>query len=312
VAEAPAGGAPQLSRPSSAIPAEFAERIAGQHGDAGRAWLGELPAIVESHLDRWALVPDGPALHGYVGMVLPVRRPDGSRAGLKVSWLDGDRCWEADALAAWGGRGAVRLLERDDAAGALLLEWLDPTRTVAGLDRLAAAAVVGELCGRLAVPAPPGLPSLEETASRWVEELPSAWERLGRPFDRRRLDAAVETCRELGPRQPRRLLHGNLRFGHVLRAEREPWLAIDPNGMAGDPAYEVAPLLGQLCAGLAAEPDRRAAVRARLAAFTDGAGVDLERARRWAQAYLVDQALWCRQHQPDVVAYVDRLVDLLA
>jgi streptomycin 6-kinase len=306
VAEAPESGAPQLI-----VPAEFAEAVAAQHGDAGRAWIAELPAVVESHLDRWALAPDGAALHGYIGMVLPVRRADGSRAGLKVSWLDGGPCWEAEALAAWGGRGAVRLLERNDAAGVLLLEWLDPTRSVGELDRLAAAAVAGELCRRLDAPAPPGMPGLEETAARWVRELPDTWERLGRPFERRWLDAAVATCRELGPGQPRRLLHGNLRFGHILRAERESWLAIDPNGMAGDPAYEVAPLLGQLCAGLAAEFDRRAAVRTRLAAFTDAAGVDYERARRWAQAYLVEQALWCREHQPDVVAYVDRLVDLL-
>jgi hypothetical protein len=47
------------------------------------------------------------------------------------------------------------------------------------------------------------------------------------------------------------------------------------------------------------------------AAFAGCAGVDVQRARRWAQAYLVEQALWCREHQPEVVAYVDRLVDLL-
>jgi streptomycin 6-kinase len=306
VAEAPAGGAPQLI-----VPAEFAERIAGQHGDAGRDWIDGLPAVLESHLHGWALVPAGPARYGYAGMVAPVRRADGSPAGLKVSWLDGGRCAEAEALAAWDGRGAVRLLDRDDAAGVLLLEWLDPHRSVAGLDRLAAAAVVGEVCRRLAAPAPAGLPSLEETAVRWAGELPATWERLGRPFDRRWLDAAVATCRELGPRQPRRLLHGNLRFEHVLRAEREPWLAIDPNGMVGDPAYEVAPLLGQLCSGLAAEPDRRGAVAARLEAFTDAARVDPVRAGRWAHAYHVSEALWCREHQPDVVPHVDRLVDLL-
>ena len=306
MARAPAGGAPQLI-----VPAEFAERIAGQHGGAGRIWIDQVPAIVASHLERWTLVPDGAALHGYVGLVLPVRRADGSRAGLKVSWQDADRSREADALAAWGGRGAVHLLERNDAAGVLLLEWLDPDRTIGDLDRLTAAAVAGQVCRRLAVPAPSGLPGLAETAAGWVEELPRTWDRLGRPFDRRRLDAAVETCRELGPRQPHRLLHGNLRFGHVLRAEREPWLAIDPNGMAGDPAYEVAPLLGQLCSRLAAEPDPRGIVLAVLAAFADGAGVDGERARRWAQVYLVEQALWCRQHQPDVVTYVDRLGDLV-
>jgi len=87
VVEAPASGAPQLI-----VPAEFAERIAGQHGDPGRDWIEGLPAVLESHLERWALAPDGHAMHGYVGMVLPVRRADGSRAGLKVSWLGGERC----------------------------------------------------------------------------------------------------------------------------------------------------------------------------------------------------------------------------
>jgi streptomycin 6-kinase len=310
VARAPAGGAPQLSRPR--IPEEFAGRIADQHGDAGRAWIDALPSVFDLHLESWALVPDGSAMHGYVGIVLPVRRRDGSPAALKVSWLDAVRCSEADALAVWDGRGAVRLMERDDAAGVLLLEWVDPTRTVAALDRLAAAAVAGELCRRLDAPAPSGLPGLEEVAARWAHELPATWERLGRPFDRRWVDDAVATCRELGPGQPRRLLHGNLRFGHILRAEREPWLAIDPNGMAGDPAYEVAPLLGQLCSGLAAEPDRREVVRVRLATFADSAGLDVQRARRWARAYLVEQALWCREHQPDAVQHVDRLIDLLS
>lgn len=307
MAQAPARGAPQLT----VVPAEFAARITSQHGDAGRAWVAELPSIVRAHLERWELVAEGTALHGYAGIVLPVRRPDGGRAGLKVGWPDGAGCSEAIALAAWAGRGAVLLLERDDAAGVLLLEWLDPSLTIEELDRPAAAAVAGRLCRRLDAPAPPGLPELAETAARWVEELPLTWERLGRPFDRRRLDQAVASCRELGPRQPRRLLHGNLRFGHVLRAEREPWLAIDPNGMAGDPAYEVAPLLGQLCAGLRDDPEPRATVRARLAVFAEAAGVDVERARRWAQAYTVEQALWCRERQPGAVPSVDRLADLL-
>ena len=91
--EAPARGTPQLI-----VPAEFAERIAGQHGDPGRDWIEGLPAVLESHLERWALAPDGHAMHGYVGMVLPVRRADGSRAGLKVSWLGGERCSEAEAV----------------------------------------------------------------------------------------------------------------------------------------------------------------------------------------------------------------------
>ena len=49
--------------------------------------------------------------------------------GAPQSWIDGETLNEAAALALWNGGGAVRLLDADDAAGALLLEWLDPRRT---------------------------------------------------------------------------------------------------------------------------------------------------------------------------------------
>ena len=231
---------------------------------------------------------------------------------LKVSWLDATGgSSEAAALAAWGGRGAVLLLERDDAGGVMLLERLNPALSARELDRAAAAAVAGRLCRRLEAPAPPGMPRLADVAARWADELPGTWERLNRPFERRLLEAAVATCRELGPGQPDRLLHGNLRLDHILRGEREPWLVIDPNGLAGEPAYEVAPLLGSLCSGLFRHTDPRELVRSRLAAFANSAGVDVERARRWAQAHHVHEALWCREHQPDVVPFVDTLVELL-
>ena len=108
------------------IPSVFAARTITRDGDAGRAWIDRLPGVVAAYLERWDLTPDGPVMHGYVAIVLPVVRPGDERAVLKVSWLDGDDFWEAHALAAWDGRGAVRVLEHDDPAGVLLLERLDP------------------------------------------------------------------------------------------------------------------------------------------------------------------------------------------
>lgn len=295
-----------------AVPDAFAEGIIAREGDGGRTWIEALPGLVASCLERWALAPDGPMLHGHVGIVQPVLRAGVEPAMLKVSWPDGrGGSSEAAALAAWAGRGAVLLLEREDAAGVLLLERLDPARSARDLDRGAAAAVAGRLCRRLEAPAPPGVPRLAEVAERWADELPRTWERLNRPFERRQLEVAVAACRELGPGQPGRLLHGNLRLDHILRGGREPWLVIDPNGLAGEPAYEVAPLLGSLCSGLRRDPDPRELVRTRLAAFADGAGTDVERARRWAHAYHVNEALWCREHQPEAAPFVEALVEQL-
>jgi streptomycin 6-kinase len=293
------------------VPSEFAARTITREGDAGRAWIDRLPGVVAAYVERWGLTPDGPVMHGYVGIVLPVVRPGGEPAVLKVSWLDGDDYWEAHALAAWNGRGAVRLLEHDDPAGVLLLERLDPARSARALAGVDASAVAGQVCRRLAVPAPPGMPRVEDLAARWIDELPRDWERLGRPFPRRWLDAAVASCRELGPGQPGLLLHGDLVFDNMIRAEREPWLVIDPDGLVGEPAFEAAPFLSNRWSELTAQPDLRAAVRARLAAFVDGAGVDFERARRWAHVRLVSEAIWCREHQPDAVWFVDALTEVL-
>lgn len=39
------------------------------------------------------------------------------------------------------------------------------------------------------------------------------------------------------------LLDGDLHHFNILRAHRQPWLAIDPKGLVGDPAYEVGAFL---------------------------------------------------------------------
>ena len=293
------------------VPSEFAKRTVTRAGEAGRAWIDRLPGIVASHLERWALTPDGPLMHGFTGIALPVGRASGEPAVLKVSWQEGDVNWEARALAAWNGRGAIRLLERDEPAGVLLVERLDPARSARELPGVDAARVLGQVCRRLAVPPPPGMRRVEELAARWVEELPRDWDRLGRPFPRTWVDAAVATCRELGPDQPNLLLHGDLVFDNVLRAEREPWLAIDPEGIVGEPAFDAAQFLTNRWSELTAQPDLRAAVRARLTTFAEGAGVALERTRRWAQARNVSEAIWCREHQPNAVWFVDALGEVL-
>ena len=51
---------------------------------------------------------------------------DGTPAALKVFWPHREAEQEADALERWDGDGAVRLLARDDARNAMLLERCEP------------------------------------------------------------------------------------------------------------------------------------------------------------------------------------------
>ncbi|MEI5101987.1 aminoglycoside phosphotransferase family protein [Streptomyces sp. PmtG] len=279
-----------------AMPEAFARGTVEREGEPGAAWITALPGIVDELLDGWGCVPDGPVTHGNVGVVVPVRRRAGGAAVLKVSFPHPGNVHEPDAFAAWGGRGAVRLYERDDARFAMLLERAHATALDRVEDGDEVVAVAGRLSRRLAVPAPPGLPRLRERSGAWEEELRADARELRHALPPYVLDAAVATVRELGATQPDTLIHGDLHPGNVLRADREPWLAVDPKGYAGDPAYDGGTLLKSRALTLLDADDLPKAVQRVLDVFAEAAELDRVRVRRWAQLHAVQAAFWARQH----------------
>jgi streptomycin 6-kinase len=279
-----------------AMPQEFARSTVAREGEAGQAWLDELPGIAGELLERWGCVPDGEVTHGGVGLVVPVRTRAAGRAVLKVSFPHPGNVHEPDALAAWGGRGAVVLHERHDERFALLLERVRPSTLAEVEDGDEVVAVAGRISRRLAVPAPPGLPRLDEQADVWEEQLLRDAGELTHALPRRVLDAAVATVRELGRSQPDTLIHGDLHARNILRADREPWLAVDPKGYAGDPAYDGGTLLKSRALTLLEADDLPKAVQRVLDVFAEAAELDGERVRRWAHLHAVQAAFWGRRH----------------
>ncbi|MGW0881885.1 aminoglycoside phosphotransferase family protein [Streptomyces sp. NPDC002671] len=278
------------------VPETFARSTVEREGESGSVWLAELPGIVEELLGSWGCVPDGPVMHGGVGVIVPVRSRDDVAAVVKVSFPHPGNVHEPDAFAAWGGRGAVLLHERDDERFAMLLERVG-TSTLAELeDGDEVVTVAGRLSRRLAVPAPPGLPRLREQADTWEEQLRKGAEELTHTMSPHAVDAALATVHELGRAQPDTLVHGDLHARNILRADREPWLAVDPKGCAGDPAYDAGTLLKSRALTLLAADDMRKAVDRVLDIYAEAAEVDRSRARRWAQCHAVQAAFWGRRH----------------
>jgi streptomycin 6-kinase len=296
------------------IPADFGQGLAEWEGDAARDWVESLPALVDEFLQRWRCTPAAPITSGNVGIILPVRRHDGSAAVLKISFTHPGNRYEAHAFAIWAGRGAVLLYERDDAKFAMLLEqgeWqtLDDVEDV---DQ--ATAVVGRLARRLAVSAPPGLPRLTDQADDWEQTLCESAGRLRQPLSRRALDAAMATVQDLGRNQPNTMVHGDLHFGNVVRAHREPWLVIDPKGWVGDRAFDSITVLARGAESLRKADNVDAEVLRRLAIFADAAGIDLQRVVRWVQARAAIAARRRREDptRPWIIPMVAHLADQLA
>jgi streptomycin 6-kinase len=255
----------------------------GRH-DAGAAWLQDLPALVDRCVERWSLTDVGrPYEGGMAGYVVPATDTDGVPVVLKVQWPHRECEHEGEALRHWAGDGAIRLLDEDREAHALLLERAEPGDRLTASPPDVAVTVIISLVRRLSVPVTEPFTSLADECSHWGEQLPRSWEAQGRPFDADLVDSALGLLRELAPTQgPSVLLHQDLHADNVLAAEREPWLAIDPKPLAGEVEFAVAPMVRDFCLG-----HSREAVRRRLDRACDELDLDRERARGWAIAQTV-------------------------
>ncbi|MEV0735146.1 aminoglycoside phosphotransferase family protein [Streptomyces sp. NPDC050549] len=291
------------------IPAGLAASQERFNGEAGRAFVAALPHRVADFLSRWSLRLDGPSRYGMCALVLPVLRADGTRAALKLQYLDDETTGEPIALRTWAGEGAVRLLDYDTETGTLLLERLNPTRTLTHApDTRAATLVIARLLARLTtVSAPPELHRrLGEVAAAMLERTPAALPRLPDPSDRHLIEDCASAVREVATEPGDRLLHWDLHYDNVLAPESEargPWLAIDPKPLAGDPGFELFPALDNRF-----DPDE---IRWRFDAMTDVIGVDRARARAWTLGRVLQNTLWSveagRPPAPDHLEIARRL-----
>lgn len=304
------------------IPEAFARSTVEREGERGAAWLAEVPGVVEGLLERWGCVQDGEVLHGGVGVIVPVLR-DAGAAALKVSFPHPGNDFEPDAFAAWAGRGAVLLYERDDSQYGMLLERAQSSTLAEVEDSDEVASVAGRISRRLAIPAPPGLPRLKDQAGEWEEQLLRDAAELEHPMPAYVVDAALATIRELGTVQPETLVHGDFHARNILRAEREAWLAVDPKGYVGDPAYDAGNLVRVRAAlNFIDADDVLKPVHRFLDIFTEAAEIDRDQAQRWSQLQLVQGAFWGRRHGfrrarsgsdlDPLIAFADNLGTLLA
>jgi len=281
------------------VPEELVAYLLKWYGVAGQSWIDAAPDLVAERLDDWRLRVDGSPTNGMWALIVPVVREDGVRAVLKLApRLQEHVRSEPLALRAWNGNGAVRLLESDPRSGSMLLERLDPTSPLMDVaDDLQALRILSELMARLtAVPAPPGLRLLSDVGAELLERVRSALMRSLPASTRGLLVDCAAALVEVLPEPGDRLLHGDLHFDNILAPSpddpREPWLAIDPAPIAGDPGFDLLSALHNRWDEAVATGDVPRAVRRRFDLMTDVLGMDRERAAAWTLARILQNMLW--------------------
>ena len=240
-------------------------------------WLERVPELVAECVEEWQLELGEPYEAGAAGYAVRAALTDGTPTVLKLIYPHREAEHEADALELLAGNGAVRLLARDDARSAMLLERCEPGTALAENGGEKALDVLVELLPRHWVRAGEPFHTLAEEAAWWIDDLPEQWEQSGRAIERSLVDTAVDALGLLSESQGEQvLLNQDLHGDNVLAAEREPWLVIDPKPLLGEREFAVAPIVRSFELG-----SSRADVLYRLDRLTSELGLDRERARGW-------------------------------
>ena len=223
--------------------------------------------LVEELAEEWELTLGEPYVRGAASEhVVRVGLADGTPAVLKIGIPHRESEQEADALERWDGDGAVRLLRRDDARHAVLLERCEPGTFLSdGADD--PLGVLIELLPRLWKDAT-GFHMLADEVAWWA------------------LDGELgDLARELAATQGELVLvHQDLHGENVLAAQREPWLVIDPKPLAAEREFAVAPILRSFELG-----HSKGDAIYRLDRLSAELGLDRERARLWT---IVQTTAW--------------------
>lgn len=272
---------------------QFYKKVITTWGTAGQAWLDTLPSLIETATQTWELYKLKPHTHlsynyvatGYSGAYTePVI--------LKIGYDKTTIQREAAALTAYQGNGCVKLLEHDYDNGALLIEAAVPgmmLKTLFPHDDEAAILRVTQVVKQLhaqPIEHPEQFPTIQD----WLSTLHKPTSNT--ELEKHRLRAISISDNVLSTQQAAVLLHGDLHHENLLSSHRHGWLAIDPKGVFGEPAYECGAFIRNHLEQLIKEENPAAVIKHRMELFAQLMHVDYQRIKDWAYVQAVLAACW--------------------
>jgi streptomycin 6-kinase len=280
---------------NATIPADFARTMREVYGDAGVEWLERLPTIIADCERRWSLAALPPFPRLSYNYVAPALLADGTDAVLKIGYPSAELICEMEALRLYDGHGIVQLLHANREQGAMLLERLKPGTPLACIkDDEEATSIAAGVMRQLwrPVPAEHQFPTVAKWAAG-LRRLRKHFSGTTGPLPRSLVEQAETLFTELiASTHEAVLLHGDLHHENIIASERQPWLALDPKGLVGEPAYEVGALLRNQLPEPLAQPEASRVLARRVDQLAEELGLDRERLLGWGLAQAVLSAWW--------------------
>ncbi len=277
------------------IPEDFARFMIKLSGEEGRAWLDHLPTILSTCEERWNLTIGAPVDNLSFNYVAPAVLADGTEVMVKTGLTD-EFPSQPRALQHFNGQGTVRLLAYDEHNSVMLLERLQPGISLRSVknDEIA-TSIAANVMRKIWHPLPQ-----EHYPFPTIYDWGKGFARLRKlyaggtgPVPSTMFDKAEQLYSELSASMDEPvLLHGDLHQDNILSAEREPWLAVDPKGVIGEPAYETGALLRNFWPDILSIPDPKSLMTRRIDQLSAASGFDRVRIHAWGFSQAVLSMLW--------------------
>jgi streptomycin 6-kinase len=279
------------------IPKEFQQKIIGAHGDKGQQWLSTLPQLIARYEDYWELTSPKPVAHLSYNYVMTAFR-NNQPVVLKLGVPQSEFSREIGCLAHYEGDGAPKLLASDIKQGAMLMEQIIPGTTLKSYfphDEEASLAITAKVIQQLhsaKVLQDPEFPDIE----RWHASLNNTSFSSIIPEDL--LTTAKQLSQHLIATQAEPvLLHADLHHDNILLDENDRWLAIDPKGIIGEPAYDLGAFIRNPFMELRQQTNKQAILKRRVEAFAEYLDLDRDRIVQWSFVQAVLSACWSMEEK---------------
>lgn len=269
----------------------FENNIIQLYGPAGKNWLQSLPSIISQLTEQWQLTNLRPFTNLSYNYVIHAQRA-GTPVVIKIGYDIPTIVHEHSALRVYQGHGCIQLLESNLMYNALLLEHAHPGITLKSLFPLHEEKAIGhvvEIMHQLhsvPLPAATNFPTLTDWVKALYKPYPPGYAYANHIRKAQELAEAL-----LATQTTPVLLHGDLHHGNIVLSQRG-WIAIDPKGVIGEPAYEVGSFIRNPWPDLLNQENSTALIEDRINLFAQLHPLDKERIHQWSYVQAVLAAIW--------------------
>lgn len=281
----------------------FQSNIISIYGEKGQAWIDELPELVAAISSKHGLRDLQEVTNLTYNYVLSGFQGDNPII-LKASLDSEGLAREAFALNCFAGCGAVKMLAEDN--GILLLERAVSGKSLKSYfqnpehESIEIACRVMQKLHQANIPTTHNFPHIKD----WLKALDRDWKIP---------DEYLQKARKLRDQllqisKPDVLLHGDLHHDNILQ-NGDYWVAIDPKGVIGKPAYEVAAFIRNPIPELLNYADAPNVIHNRITHFAKILELSEHRIIDWCFVQAVLAWVWAIEDGRDT-SYFDQLTKI--